>query len=135
MSLDVVAVALVYVLAVARVTRLVNQDVVFDPVRLAVARRLSSVSRAVSELELSGRDGLAGRLRGVQSRWGAVSYFLGCPWCVSMWLAAATAWIPLWFAGNRVAVYVGVVLAVSHVVGLGARLADDGEDVEIVEEG
>jgi hypothetical protein len=34
-----------------------------------------------------------------------------------------------------VAVYVGVVLAVSHVVGLGARLADDGEDVEIVEEG
>jgi hypothetical protein len=135
MSLDVVAVALVYVLAVARVTRLVNQDVVFDPVRLAVARRLSSVSRAVSELELSGRDGLAGRLRGVQGRWGAVSYFLGCPWCVSMWLAAFTAWVPLWFAGNRVAVYVGVVLAVSHVVGLGARLADDGEDVEIVEEG
>ena len=135
MSLDVVAVAVVYVLAVARVTRLVNSDVVFDPVRLWVARRLSSVSRAVSELELSGRDGLAARLRGVQSRWNTVSYFLGCPWCVGLWVAAFTAWVPLWFAGNRVAVYVGVVLAASHIVGLGARLADDGEDIEIVAEG
>lgn len=134
MSLDVFAVAVVYVLAVARVTRLVNADVVFDPVRLWVARRLSGVSRAAEECEFSGRDGLAARLRRVQGRWGAVTYFLGCPWCVSVWLAAATAWIPLWFAGNRVAVYAGVVLAVSHVVGVGARWADDGEDIEIVSE-
>jgi hypothetical protein len=136
MGLDVVAVAVVYVLAVARVTRLVNADVVFDPVRLWVARRLSSAARGAVELESLGSLSLgAARLRRVQSRWGAVSYFLGCPWCVSVWVAAFTAWVPLWFAGNRVAVYVGVVLAVSHVVGLGARLADDGEDVEIVEEG
>jgi len=107
--------------------------VVFDPVRLWVARRLSSAAGAADECELLGRDGLAARLRGVQSRWGAVSYFLGCPWCVGLWVAAFTAWIPLWHAGNVVAVYVGVVLAVSHVVGLGARLADDGEDIEIVE--
>jgi hypothetical protein len=131
----VVVVGVVWVLAVARVTRLVNSDVVFDPVRLWVARRLSGAARAASECEFSGRDGLAARLRRVQGRWNAVSYFLSCPWCVSVWVAGLTAWIPLWHAGNVVAVYAGVVLAASHLIGVGARLADDGEDIEIVAAG
>jgi hypothetical protein len=127
-------VAVVWVLAVARVTRLVNSDVVFDPVRLWVARRLSGLTRAVAEMEeLRPLSVQAARLRKVQGRWNTLSYFIGCPWCVGLWVAVFTAWVPLWFSGNRVAVYVGVVLAASHVVGLGARLADDGEDIEIVE--
>jgi hypothetical protein len=128
-----VLVGVVWVLAVARVTRLVNQDVVFDPVRLAVARRLSSATRAAGECESAGRVNEASRLRVVQGRWDAVSYFLGCPWCVGLWVAGFTAWIPLWFADNAVAVYAGVVLAASHVVGLVAPWSAD-EDIEITED-
>lgn len=132
MGLDVVAVAVVYVLAVARVTRLINFDVVFDPVRLWVARRLSAAGRAVRECEGSVGGPVVGVLERRRARWGAVSYFLGCPWCVSVWVAGLSAWVPLWHSGNVVAVYVGVVLAVSHVVGVGSGLADGGEDIEIV---
>ena len=129
-----VVVGVVWVLAVARVTRVVNVDAVFDPVRLWVARRLSGVTRAAVELEAAGSLSLeAQRLRVVQSRWNLLSYFLGCPWCVGFWVAAATAWVPLWFPTNPVAVYAGAVLAGSHVVGLGARWSAD-EDLEIVED-
>lgn len=127
-----VCVAAVWVLAVARLTRLVNADVVFDPVRIRVARGLSAAGRAVRECDGSVRPGLVSVLERRRARWSAVSYFLGCPWCVSMWVAGLTAWVPLWHAGNPVAVYAGVVLAASHVVGVAAGLADGGEDIEVV---
>jgi len=127
-----VMVAVVWVLAVARLTRLVNQDVVFDPVRLWVAGRVRGAGEAAAAAEVLDRAG-AGRVwRRGERRWGTVEYFLGCPWCVSVWVAAFTAWIPLWHSHNVVAVYVGVVLAASHVVGVAAELSDD-DDV-VVEE-
>jgi hypothetical protein len=63
-------------------------------------------------------------------RWDAVLYFVECPWCVGMWLAFATAWVPLYFADNPVARYVALALAVSHLIGLCARFADT-EEVDI----
>ena len=127
-----VMVAVVWVLAVARVTRLVNQDVVFDPVRLWVASRVRGAGDAAAAAEVLDRVG-AGRVwRRGERRWLTVEYFLSCPWCVSVWVAGVSAWVPLWFAGNAVAVYVGVVLAASYVVGVAAELLND-EDVAIEE--
>ena len=125
-------VAVVWVLAVARVTRLVNQDVVFDPVRLWVASRVRGAGDAAAAAEVLDRVG-AGRVwRRGERRWLTVEYFLSCPWCVSVWVAGVSAWVPLWFAGNAVAVYVGVVLAASYAVGVTAELLND-EDVAIEE--
>ena len=127
-----VFVAVVWVLAVARLTRLVNQDVVFDPVRLWVASRVRGAGDAAAAAEVLDRVG-AGRVwRRGERRWLTVEYFLSCPWCVSVWVAGVSAWVPLWFAGNAVAVYVGVVLAASYVVGVAAELLND-EDVAIEE--
>ena len=127
-----VFVAVVWVLAVARVTRLVNQDVVFDPVRLWVASRVRGAGEAAAAAEVLDRVG-AGRVwRRGERRWSTVEYFLSCPWCVGMWVAAVSAWVPLWHSHNVVAVYVGVVLAASHVVGVAAELLND-DDV-VVEE-
>lgn len=128
---DVVAVA-VWALAVARVVRLVNLDVVFDPVRVWVARRAASAGVAAGEWERAGMVKTAVDARRREARWNLLAYYLGCPWCVGLWVAAGSAWIPLWHAGNPVARYVGIVLAGSLVVGLLARLAND-EDVDTVE--
>jgi hypothetical protein len=94
----------IYVLTVARLTRLVNADIILDPLRVVVARRYGSDSTA--------------------------SYFLGCPWCVGLWLSLLLA-IPViailawpWWA------LIPVGLACSHIVGLLAPLASD-EDIDI----
>lgn len=112
----VILVLTVYALAAARVTRLINADTVTDPIRIAVARRARDEGRSETERE----------------RWSTLEYFIGCPWCVSMWLAFATVWAPLFFAENRVVQYVAVALAVSHLVGVCARFASD-EDIQITE--
>lgn len=106
----VVLVLVVYTLAIARLTRLINFDTILDPTRIAIARIFGPNSTAV--------------------------YFAACPWCVSVWVSAATAWVPLFFADNRVVQYFGIVLAASHLVGVGARWSSDEElDIETVEEG
>lgn len=115
MSLGYVILALiVYTLAVMRVVRLINADTILDGLRIAVERRARDDARSERERE----------------RWSTVTYFIGCPWCVSMWVAAATVWIPMWHSHNVVARYVGVVLAVSMIVGLLARFSVD-EDIDI----
>lgn len=99
----------VYVLAVARLTRLVNHDTILDPVRITVAR-------------VFGPDS-------------AVVYFLGCPWCVGMWLSLATAILPVLLVGLPWWWFILVGLATSHVIGLAAPLAaDEDMDIETVEE-
>ena len=109
----------VYVLAVARIVRAVNHDTIFDRVRVAVAAR--------------GRDGSRSEVE--RARWNLLLHWASCPWCVSIWVAAATVWIPLGFADNRFAVAVGVVLAVSMIVGVAAPLsAGDDIDFEPVED-
>lgn len=119
---DVVAVV-VWALAVARVVRLVNLDVVFDPVRVWVARRAAKAGIIANDA----RDAWATVWRRREARWNLLGYYLGCPWCVGLWVAAASAWIPLWHPGNPVARYVGVVLAASWIVGVASRWATDEE--------
>lgn len=48
-----------------------------------------------------------------------------------MWVAFGTVWLPLYFNDNPVVQYLGIALAISHLVGIFAWAADTEEiDVE-----
>lgn len=91
----------VYVLAVMRVVRFINYDTLLDPFRIAVARVFGTDSKMVE--------------------------FVACPWCVSIWVAAATAWIPVHIIGLPWWWFVLVGLATSHLVGIADPLSSDEE--------
>lgn len=112
-------VLVIYVLAVARLTRLINADTILDRPRLAIAS-------AAKASHVAGDD--AG-----ESRWSTALYFVQCPWCVGMWLCLLTAWVPIWYSDNVVARYLGVALAASHLIGVFAFAADT-EDIDYEDE-
>lgn len=121
---------IVYALAVARLTRLINADTVLDRPRLYIAGRV----KAATELADNYPDSpAADDYRARERRWSTAFYFVQCPWCVGLWLTLATAWVPLWYADNLVARYAGVALAVSHLIGVCARFADT-EDIDFEDE-
>lgn len=121
----------VYVLAVARLTRLVNFDVVADPARVWVARRAAGTRSALIEAESAGHATMAAYLSRREGRWNTAAYLLGCPWCIGFWVGAASSWIPVTVIGWPWWASVAVALACSHLVGIGAPLADGGEDITI----
>lgn len=92
-----------YALAIMRLTRLINADEITDPIRMWAANKYGPES--------------------------TLYYFLTCPWCVSIWLALGTAWIPLLLVDLPLWLWVFLGLAVSHLTGLAASL--DSTDVEI----
>lgn len=93
--------ALVYVLAVARIVRLINYDAIFDRPRIAIVKMVRGNPMVV--------------------------YFLTCPWCVGMWACLATVWLPVYFSDNLLVGYVGLALAASMVIGLASPLSADDE--------
>ncbi|EHI13158.1 hypothetical protein KEK_08252 [Mycolicibacterium thermoresistibile ATCC 19527] len=127
-----ILVLVIYVLAVARLVRLVNFDTVLDPVRVLIARRAALADRAAAEAGDAGREASAELYRRRAGRWNTLAYFVACPWCVGFWLALATAPIPVGIMGWPWWAVFGVALAASHVVGLMAPLSAD-EEIEIVE--
>jgi hypothetical protein len=127
---QIVVVAVIYVLAVMRVTRLINFDTVLDWLRVAVARPAAVADAAAVEADGAGQSIIAEMHRAKAGRWRTLQLFLSCPWCVSVWVAAGTAWLPLYHSGNAVVQYVGVVLAASMVVGLLAPLSADEYDID-----
>lgn len=126
-----ILVLVVWVLAVARVTRLVNFDVVADPVRVWVAGRAAQAQAAGAEAAAAGHTTTAAAHVRREGRWNTAAYLLGCPWCVGFWVALCTVWVPValigwpWWSG------LGVALACSHLVGVAAPLADGGEDIAV----
>jgi len=86
-------------LAVARVTRLVTEDKLLEPLRFWLGKKWPAESQRL--------------------------YLFHCPWCFGMWVSIAAAPI-VWFVAdlsNKVGVtaWLGVpllALAISHVVGL-----------------
>lgn len=126
----VLLVLAVYFLAVARIVRLINSDKIADRPRLWIARRAVDARDAAAEAQSLGQAVRFIRLDRIAERWGKALYFVQCPWCVGMWVALATTWVPMWFAHNPVAQYIAVALAVSHLVGVCARFADT-EDISI----
>ncbi|WP_166905928.1 DUF1360 domain-containing protein [Mycobacterium sp. DL440] len=119
-----------YVLAVARVTRLINYDTVLDWARLFVARRAGSALAAAEEAEAADQWTVGELHRRRQTRWNIALEFMGCPWCVGWWVALAGAVLVVhvlvwsWWA------VVPVALACSYVVGLVAPLSADELDIE-----
>jgi len=102
-------VLIVYVLAVARITRFINYDALFDSLRNGYVRAFKGHPTAL--------------------------YFITCPWCVGMWVCFATAWIPIWHPENPIARYLGIALAASMLIGVATPLSEDDElDVEPVED-
>lgn len=91
----------IYVLAVARLTRLINFDAVLDRPRTAVVRFVRGNPTVV--------------------------YFVTCPWCVGMWVAVGTAIVPVMLIGWPAWALLPVGLACSHLVGLLAPLSADDE--------
>lgn len=90
-------VVLLYLLAVMRVTRLINFDTIMD-----------------------WSHEFVGRVWGPNS-WQAE--FLECPWCISMWVGLASAWAPMAFAPDLsvlgyVVLYLLLALSASMVTGL-----------------
>lgn len=91
--------------AVARVTRLVNMDEITDPLRIWIMRRTGTES--------------------------TLSYFISCPWCVSIWVAAVAAFPVLWAIGLPLWLAALLIPAASWFTGLAARLDDEELEVEV----
>lgn len=88
----------VYALAVARVTGLITLD----------------------EITKSARDRVLARLdEDNPPRW---SYLLTCPWCVSVWIAAATAPLAYWLGDSPWLLVPALALAMSQLTGMASGL-------------
>jgi hypothetical protein len=126
-----ILVGVVYALAVMRLTRLINADTILDRPRLAIASRAKEARLVANEAAAHGQTERAAMYHHKMTRWNTAMYFVQCPWCVGMWLAFGSVWVPLFYADNIVARYIGVALAVSHLIGVMARFADTEEiDIE-----
>lgn len=90
-------VAVLYTLAVARVTGFIVSDSIFDGVRTRFLLWLDDRPRTLGQF---------------------LADLIGCPWCVSVWIAAAI--VPLAWAYGREPVMLGIAfwLTVSQVVGM-----------------
>lgn len=98
-DVPVFLVYVVYVLAVARVTRLIAEDKILEKPRVAVLARLPETS--------------------------LLAYLVTCRWCVSMWIACPAAVIA-YFWGRAPWFFIpALALAFSHLTGLLSRLEED----------
>lgn len=126
-----VLVLVIFVLAIARLTRLVNADKIASFVRLWPASKVRENTLARNEAVAHGRGAEAARYARQEQRWAGVYEFVQCPWCVGWWFALAGAYVPVWFIGWPWWAVFPVALATSHLVGVLARFADTEEiDIE-----
>lgn len=107
--MNLALVFLLYVLAVMRVTRLINFDTIMDWLHIGLGHKFGPGSWQVE--------------------------FAKCPWCIGMWVSLATAWAPLLFAPtlpvlHYVVLYLIVALAASMVTGLASPLSSEDTDLE-----
>lgn len=118
----------VYVLALARLTRLVNADTILDRPRLAIeARRREYETITDQEISLGKQPDIVSHWQRREHRWATAFYFVQCPWCVGMWLALFTAWLPVRLLNWPWLASLPIALAASHLVGVCARFADTEE--------
>lgn len=94
-------VLLIYALAVARITGLIVADVIFDGPRSALLGRLDP------------RPATLGAF---------VAGLLTCPWCVSIWVAAAASPAVWWFGDRPWLLIPAIGLAFSQVVGMTSEI-------------
>jgi hypothetical protein len=104
---DLVVIA-TWVLALARVTRLINVDEISDPLRIAIVRRWGSESMQ--------------------------AYFMQCPWCVSIWVGFATVAFPIWLTDLTWWMVPLLALGASQLTGLIAQLDQTEVEIDVEEE-
>lgn len=94
---------LLAVAAVVRLTRFVNLDVLFEPVRTWVEAKLGADSK--------------------------IAYLLSCPWCASMWIAAVVMPTAYAMAGTRFTAFevAASILAASYAAGLADRFLEPND--------
>lgn len=112
-----ILILILYVLAAARLTRLINHDTITDPIRLAITQKTRDPNTTSKTRE----------------RWAVVLYWTTCPWCAGLWICIFTTWIPLYFPYNPYAQYGLIALAASHLIGIASPAADT-ENTEIVDD-
>lgn len=95
-----------WVLALARLTRLIVADRLTDFLRIWAYKRS----------------------RGADTY---LTYFVKCPWCVSMWLGFGTAWVVWLIADWPGYVYPLVALAGSYLVGVLAENLESSDDIDV----
>lgn len=127
---EAVLILIVYVLCLARLTRLINGDRVFDWLRLIPARKMREAQMEYAEASAHGQGQRAARAADRVRRWDTVLYFVQCPWCVGMWFSIASASVPVWIIGWPWWYFPALGLAASHLIGVCARFADT-EEIEI----
>jgi hypothetical protein len=86
-------------LATARITRLITTDYLTATPRAWLINRLGTSSK--------------------------LSYLLACPWCTSMWIAAAAAPVFYWWQSSAWVQVPAVALALSQTVGMVSRVGED----------
>lgn len=95
---------IIYALAVTRLTGIMVTDQISLPIRHAITKRLNIEKRSHRALIY-----LLGAPEDDSS---------GCPWCMSIWVAAATAPPAIEYASSRYTLWALVALAASQVVGM-----------------
>jgi len=93
------------VLATFRLTWLINNDTIARPLRSWAYRRDVKRHGPLDDDEVP-----------------PLSYFVTCPWCVSMYLAPPVAVVAVLWGDNRVVLIVLLALAASAVTGITASL-------------
>lgn len=112
-------ISVLYTLVVMRLTKLINSDTILDGFRAWVVGRARDDDRSTVE----------------RRRWATFSDFLGCPWCVGLWISVILAFPTAWFLGWTMWLAVPMGLACSYLTGLAAQLHTAEEiDYETVEE-
>lgn len=95
-----------WVFALARATRLIVADRLTDFLRIWAYKRSKGAETYLT-------------------------YFLQCPWCVSMWLGFATAWV-IWLRVDWPGyMYPLVALSGSYLVGIFASNLEDHDDIDV----
>jgi hypothetical protein len=109
-----VVIVLVYALAVARVTRLITEDVLTERPR-----------EAIQDWAWRCRYGrLAPDARADRAPAPKIAYLVSCPWCASIYVAALAAPVAYFWGESPWLFVPALALAFSHVTGL---LAKNGE--------
>ncbi|WP_409428384.1 DUF1360 domain-containing protein [Mycobacterium sp. SMC-11] len=120
----------IYVLAVARLTRLINFDIVLDPLRMWISGRAATAKQASNDASVAEQKVAADTAIRRMIRWNTLASFLSCPWCVGFWISLAGAAVPVRLLGWQWWCVIPVAFACSHLVGVGASLSED-EDFEL----
>lgn len=125
-----VLVLIIYVLAVMRITRLINADTITGFIRVYLATKVREATLDANEAAAHGQTARAAQAHAREQRWATAFEFIQCPWCVGWWVALAGALVPVWWIGWPWWAIFGVAAAASHLVGVCARFADT-EEIEI----